>query len=149
MYKTNITADQALEGFGKGIVCSQATFANFAEQMGIDRETALKLASPYGGGSWRGEQCGCVVGGLMAIGLKYGQGDVFDHEKDEIMKAKSQEFMTRFADAYGSCICREILVYDISIPEEAAKIMEENKFGNVCCKAVVDACDILVDVLGE
>ena len=48
-----------------------------------------------------------------------------------IMKAKSQEFMTRFADAYGSCICREILGYDISIPEEAAKIMEENKFGNV------------------
>lgn len=147
MYQTNLTAEQVLEGFGRGIVCSQAVFANFAVQMGLDRELALKLAAPYGAGSWRGEQCGCVIGGLMAIGLKYGQGDDFDPDRYELMKAKSQEFMTKFAELHGSCICREILGYDISIPEEAEKLRAENTFKNICCKAVVDACDILVDVL--
>jgi len=75
MIKTTITEEQALMGFGTGVDCSQAVFGEFAAQLGLDRDTALKIAAPFGGGMWHGETCGCVVGALMAIGLKYGQGE--------------------------------------------------------------------------
>ena len=149
MIKTTITEEQALMGFGVGMDCSQAVFGEFAAQLGLDRETALKIAAPFGGGMWRGETCGCVVGALMAIGLKYGQGEHPDPEKKQAMLAKKAEFEAAFAAKHGSCICREILGYDLSKPEEMAKVMEENLFGKICCKAVVEACSILETILND
>ena len=149
MIETTITADEAFEGFNRGVVCSQATFSEFATQFGMDRETALKVSSAFGGGTWRGEQCGCVVGGLMALGLKYGQGDVVDPEKERIRKAKCDEFMRRFAEKHGSCICREILGLDHGKPDEYKKILEQNLYSKICCHCVTTACGILKDLLND
>ncbi len=147
MITTTITAEQALNGFGSGVDCSQAVFAEFAPQLGIDRETALKIAANFGGGMWEGETCGAVVGALMALGLKYGQGDNADPEKKNAMLAKAAQFKAKFAEKYGGCLCREVLGY--KIPEDMEKIMAENKFGNVCCHVVVDACAICAELLNE
>jgi C_GCAxxG_C_C family probable redox protein len=147
MITSKMTTEQALNGFGTGVDCSQAVFGELAPHLGIDRETALKIAAPFGGGMWNGETCGAVVGALMAIGLKYGQGDAPDQEAKQAMLAKAAAFRQQFAGKYGSCVCREILGY--KIPEEMDKIMEENKFGNVCCHVVVDACEICAKVLNE
>ena len=149
MIKTTITEEQALMGFGTGVDCSQAVFGEFADQLGLDRETALKIAAPFGGGMWHGETCGCVVGALMAIGLKYGQGEAPDQEKKQAMLAQKARFESAFTAKRGSCICREILGYDLSKPEEMAKVMEENLFANVCCKCVVEACAILAEILSD
>lgn len=146
MITTSMTTEQALAGFGK-VDCSQLVFGEFAEQLGLDRETALKIAAPFGGGMWEGETCGAVVGALMAIGLQYGQGDEPDPELKNRMLAKAGEFRKAFAEKYGSCLCREILGY--KIPEDMEKIMAENKFGTVCCNAVVCACEICADILNE
>ena len=149
MMKTTITEEQALMGFGTGVDCSQAVFGEFADQLGLDRETALKIAAPFGGGMWHGETCGCVVGALMAIGLKYGQGEAPDQEKKQQMLAKKAQFEAAFTAKRGSCICKEILGYDLSKPEEMAKVMEENLFAKVCCKCVVEACGILAEILND
>lgn len=147
MINTTITAEQALNGFGTGVDCSQAVFGEFAPQLGMDRETALKVSANFGGGMWEGETCGAVVGALMAIGLKYGQGDDCDPEKKNEMLGKAGAFRAKFSEKYGSCICKDILGY--KIPEDMEKIMEENKFGNVCCHVVVDACAICAEILNE
>lgn len=147
MVKTGITAEKALQGFGAGVDCSQAVFGEFAPQMGVDRETALKISANFGGGMWEGETCGAVVGALMALGLKYGQGDEVDQDKKNAMLAKTAEFKEKFAAEYGSCICKEILGY--KIPEDMEKIMEEDKFGKVCCHLVVRACEICEGILNE
>lgn len=149
MITYNITEQQALVGFGCGVDCSQAVFAEMAPQMGLDRELAMKIAGCFGGGMWHGETCGCVVGALMAIGLKYGQGGPADQERKQIMLAKKAKFEQAFSARRGSCLCREILGYDLSKPEEAARVMEENLFEKICCKAVVEACEILKDVLND
>lgn len=144
-----ITEEQALQGFGKGIDCSQAVFGEFAEALGLDRELALKLAAPFGGGMWRGETCGCVVGALMAIGLKYGQGENCDPEAKGRMLALKAKFEEAFSGKYGSCICKEMLGHDLSTQEGMARVMEEGLFARVCCKAVVDACRILQEILSD
>ena len=60
-------AEIAVTSFSQNFNCSQAVFSAFAPQFGLERETALKLASPFGGGvARRGEVCGgserCIAG---------------------------------------------------------------------------------------
>ncbi|MDD2550794.1 MAG: C-GCAxxG-C-C family protein, partial [Bacteroidales bacterium] len=69
----NDPVSEALELFKSGFNCSQAVLAAFSEECGISRETALKIACPFGGGiGGYGRTCGALTGGLMVIGLKYG-----------------------------------------------------------------------------
>ena len=147
MITSTMTSEKALAGFGSGIDCSQAVFAELAPQLGVDRETALKISACFGGGMWVGETCGAVVGAIMAIGLKYGQGDTVDPDKKNAMLAKAAAFRAKFAEKYGSCVCKEVLGY--KIPEEMEQIMAENKFGNVCFHLVTDACQICAEILNE
>ena len=144
-YTSSMTPEKALAGFGLG--CAQHVFGEFAPQLGLDRETALKIASLFGSGMFEGASCGAVVGGLMAIGLRYGQGDGPDPDRQERLQQKGAEFKARYAELYGSCVCREILGY--KIPEELEKIEAENKFVTVCSRAISDACRICAEILNE
>ena len=62
-------AERARDLFFEGCNCAQAVFLAFAEDR-MDRDTALKIASGYGGGmaGMRGV-CGAVNGMFMAYGL--------------------------------------------------------------------------------
>jgi hypothetical protein len=46
-------AEYAVACFKEGFSCSQAVFAAFAPQMDLERELALKIAGPFGGGMGR------------------------------------------------------------------------------------------------
>lgn len=65
------------------------------------------------------------------------------------MLAKKARFEQAFSARRRICLCREILGYDLSRPEEAARVMEENLFEKICCNAVAEACEILKDVLND
>ena len=143
MYTSSMSPEKALAGFGLG--CAQHVFGEFAPQLGVDRETALKIAALFGSGMFEGATCGAVVGALMAIGLKYGQGDDPDQDKQDVLLQKGEQFKARYAEKYGSCVCREILGY--KIPEQLEQIEAENKFVTVCSHAITDACKICADIL--
>lgn len=103
-------ADRAEELFRSGCACSQAVFCAFAEEMGMDQATAMKVASGLGGGVGRmREVCGAITGAAMAIGLKHGNatGD------DAAAKAKTYELIQKVAGRFraenGSIVCRELL----------------------------------------
>ncbi len=145
MYTSTMTPEKALASFGLG--CAQHVFGEFAPQLGIDRETALKITSLFGSGMFEGASCGAVVGALMAIGLKFGWGDNPDPAQQELIKRKGEEFKAKFAEKYGSRVCREMLGY--KIPEELEQIEAENKFVSVCSNAIADACQICAEILNE
>ena len=46
-------SEQATELFKNGYSCSQAVLLAFAEELNLDRETAAKIASSFGGGMGR------------------------------------------------------------------------------------------------
>lgn len=140
MIKNNLTEEKALAGFGSGIDCSMAVLGEIGPQLGLEKDVCLKVAGAFGGGMWRGDTCGCVTGALMALGLKY--------ENKEELLAKKAQFEEKFSAAYGSCICREMLGYDIG-KGELQKIMDEGYFEKVCCKAAKTACDILAEIMND
>ena len=62
----------ASELFSKRYYCSQAVLAAFAEELGMTKKQALRVAACFGGGMCKAEVCGACTGALMALGLKYG-----------------------------------------------------------------------------
>ena len=64
-------AEKAVTTFTNGYSCSQAVVSAYAEQFGLDHDTALRIAGGFGGGMGRrGEVCGALTGAFMVIGLK-------------------------------------------------------------------------------
>ena len=99
-------AERARELFLEGCNCAQAVFLAFAEEK-LDRETALKIASGFGGGmAGMRDVCGAVSGMFMAYGLLCGPAD----PTDRAAKTKSYEVLRQLAGEFearnGSIICR-------------------------------------------
>ncbi len=96
--------------FEQGYNCSQAVVGAFADELGMDPETAIRLASPFGGGMGRmREVCGAVSGMLMVAGLRHGYTDPKAREEKKETYAMVQELADRMKRANGSIICRELL----------------------------------------
>ena len=68
--------------FKEGYNCSQAVFAAFSKEVGLPRQTALQLASGFGGGIGRmREVCGAFSGadiGIVKYHFELGAGNAFD-----------------------------------------------------------------------
>ena len=133
--------ESAVSIFGQSFNCSQAVFSAFAAHYGLDKETALKLASPFGGGlARRGEICGAVTGALLVLGLARGADTPAG--KDEIYRL-AQEFMRLFEDKHHRLLCRDLIDCDISTPEGMKKAKETGKFTTTCPVLVRDAAEIV------
>ena len=102
-------SEKAKELFKSGYNCSQAVLGVFCEELGLDFDTAMKIASSFGGGMGRmREVCGTVSSMFMAAGLAYAASSASATEKG-IHYKRIQELAKRFKDMNGSIICRELL----------------------------------------
>lgn len=145
----NSKIQNAVEKFEKGFNCSQAVLSSFSEQFGLDCNTALRIATGFGGGMKMGETCGAVTGAFMVLGLKYGNATPEDKETKEKTYEMVIEFTNRFKARNGSVICRELLGCDISTPEGSKVAVEKGLFSSVCPRLVQDAAEILEEMLNE
>ena len=140
-------ADNAVTTHGQSFSCSQSVFSAFAPRFGLDRKTALKLASPFGGGvARRGEICGAVTGALLVLGL--GRGADEPSGKEGIYQL-SQEFMRIFEQKHGTLLCRDLLGCDVSTDEGWQKVKATGKSSTVCPLLVRDAAEIVQALLGS
>ena len=101
---------KAVELFKSGYNCSQAVLGAYAEEIGLDLETALKISSSFGGGMGRmREVCGALTGAFMVIGMLKGDYDSKDNKAKRDLYASIQELADDFKEDNGSIICRELL----------------------------------------
>ena len=139
--------DSALSRFAQGFNCSQAVLSAYAGQFGLDEETALKIASGFGGGMGRmADTCGAVTGAFMVLGLKYGQPRRIGRPRKGSTH-RIRDFAERFKARNGSLVCRDLLGCDISTPEGLQQAREAEMFSKTCPKFVRDACEILEEML--
>jgi C_GCAxxG_C_C family probable redox protein len=122
--------------------------SSFGEELGLGRELALKVAGAFGGGMARmGETCGAVTGALMVIGLKYGMTQAKDEAARDKTYKLAHEFAARFKARHGSMVCRELLGYDLSKPDERKAALEKGLFTTLCPQLVRDAVEIVEQLL--
>ncbi len=99
-------SQRAKELFKQGYNCSQAVFASFCDDLNLDFDTALKIASSFGAGMGRlREVCGAVSGMFMVAGMKYGYTDVKDREAKTEHYKMIQELAEQFKTDNHSIIC--------------------------------------------
>lgn len=139
--------DLAVERFGSGFNCSQAVVGSYCEELGVDCETAFKMATGFGGGMRMGETCGAVTGAFMVLGLKYGNAAAEDKEAKALAYEKVMEFADRFKGRNGSVVCKELLGCDISRAEGRKRADENGLYRSVCPKMVGEAVEILEEML--
>jgi len=140
---------QVQQGFRNHLSCAQQTLAAVAEQLGYEKEEAYRMANAFGGGMMVGDTCGAVAGALIAIGLAFGNDQPGNKERDDACRAKVAEFQRRFRELHGSTICREMIGYDFADPEQRRIARETGKVMEFCPNLVVDAVDILREMLAE
>lgn len=143
-----LKAEEAIALMKEGFHCSQAVLSVFAEELGLDQETALRISCGFGGGmGCLGGTCGAVTGAFMVISLKYGKTEPDDLQADAQTMGLIQTFDREFKALHKTTFCRELIDYDISTPQGFAKAKESGVFADKCLKFVEDAVNILETIL--
>ena len=138
-------ASKAVEIFNSGLNCSQAVFSVYSEELGLNKETALKIAHGFGAGMGRlQEVCGAVTGAFMVLSLKHGSAVSNDAAAKEKIYGLVREFARRFEARNKTTICRDLLDADLI---NGDKVTNAAKVKAVCPKMVKDAVEILEEIL--
>lgn len=138
-------SEEAEKYFSDTFNCSQAVFAPFGKEMGLDEDQCLRIATSFGGGMGRQQlTCGAISGALMVLGLIGGRGKSDDIKKKDEVYHKTVQFFDEFRKLHGSVSCRELLHnLDMNDPNDMKEIDRLELFKNSCPRYVKDAVAII------
>lgn len=138
-------SESAVRYFSEGLLCSQAIVLTFGTELGIDDETAIKIARPFGSGMSRMcETCGAVTGAYMVLGLSRREEN--EKEAKEKTYELCREFSRRFKEINGSTNCERLLNCDLGTPEGQTHFRQEDLI-HLCRSYVKCSAAILEDLL--
>lgn len=134
--------------------CAQTTFFALSEQFGLGGDEILKALTPLPGMAERGETCGAITGGLMAMGLIYGRDDLDDWDTYRTSLIPTNKFCQRFEKELGSTLCCKIQdrafgkSYNLMDPEDL-KAFQRAGATSKCTKVVQKACRLAAEIILE
>jgi C_GCAxxG_C_C family probable redox protein len=142
-------SEDAVQNLGCGYSCSESILAAYCGAYGLDRDTAIRLASGFGGGmGLMGEVCGAVSASFMALGLHFGESDLSKADARGKTYEAVGEFANSFEERHGSILCREIMSRQgVSVPQEWGKAREMGILRSLCPRIVEDCADILEQMI--
>lgn len=142
--------EQAVEMFSDGYSCAQSLLVVFGPDLGVEREAALRLAAPLGGGLSRTDgPCGAAMGALLVLGLKHGHNHPDDEEGAGRIRDLTQDYLARYQERKGSTMCTGILGHDLSQSGVPEKVKEGELAKETCPDAVRTAAQLLEEYLGQ
>ena len=110
-----------------GLNCAQAVLCTYADLAGIDEETAIRLAAPFGAGMGNMEgTCGAITGAGLVLGLV---------SKGPATK-QMRQIMNKFQERNGATQCK--LLKGVG----TGKVLRE------CSDCVADAAEFLEEEIG-
>ena len=137
--------------FEEGCNCCQSLVLAFLPEIGLERETALRMASGLGGGVGRlREICGAVSGSAIVLGFFMGSTDPLDQEKKAALYGEIQRLAESFAAEKGSYLCRELMGLppgkDEPVPEARTAAYYQRR---PCGALIARAAELLAELLNE
>jgi C_GCAxxG_C_C family probable redox protein len=141
-------AEAAMALHERGANCSQSVLAAFAQELGLDGETAMRVATGFGSGMGRlAGTCGAATGAFMALGLARGMRQPEETQAKEAAYTLVREFARRFTEMHDALACRDLLGVDIGTPEGLRLAKERNLFATQCAGYIRDAVGIVEEML--
>ena len=146
MKQKNVLCEKTATRFLEGYNCAQSVLLTMFEHWNGENELIPKIATAFGGGIGRcGSVCGALTGGVMALGIKYGTNAPSLEKRLKVYKL-AQKFLERFEKHHGSVMCRELIGYDLSVPEELEKARRARIFEEKCVNFVKEAVETLIEL---
>lgn len=104
--------------------CSQTVLLVIQELFGPRDDLMVKASGPLAGGSRYYSLCGALLGGALALGMKYGseQLDSLDALIESYEPVK--ELYRRFEEWFGSRYCIGIIGFDLNNPVDRKRWVE-------------------------
>lgn len=124
--------------------CAQSVFSVFAEDLGLDKETAVKIATGFGAGMGRMQSvCGAVSGAILAISLKYG------NDMENTYKI-TRDFIQKFKETTTAVECMDLLDGCNLLTEKGQTFFKVNELKQKKCSEYVRlSCEILEEIINE
>lgn len=144
-------SEKAESLFNQGYSCSQSVVGAFCDEIGLPLETAVKLASSFGGGmGGLREYCGAVTGMFIVTGLLYGYSSPDDYDGKKTHYARIRTLAEQFKEVHHTCVCRELLA---SLPgkleQDPQRRTAEYYKVRPCVRYVKTAAEILDALINE
>ena len=127
---------RAQEFHGKGYNCAQSVVCAYADLVGLDEQTAYKMAEGFGLGMGVMELCGALSGAFMLAGVKGSAGvEVLGTTKAQTYHT-TREMANAFKEKNGTYLCREL------------KGVTDGNVRRSCPGCIEDACALVEEMLG-
>ncbi len=140
--------ERTISYFQQGYSCSQAIVASFGCKYGLEKETGLRLASPFAGGvGCHGATCGALIGAMLIIGLAAGTSSPDKDLSQTKAIALTRELFIRFKNAYKWTDCSQLLGIRMDDPVALSHAGEQGIIDNRCPAIVRDTAHILKTLL--
>ncbi|MDY2778184.1 MAG: C-GCAxxG-C-C family protein [Collinsella sp.] len=128
---------RAAELHETGFNCAQSVLCALAPALGIDAETAFRLAEGFGAGmGGLTETCGAISGAVMALGQTESDGMEAHASKGRTYRL-ARELCRGFQEMNGSTVCRELK----GVGSETGPLRS-------CAGCIDDAVDLYIDIVG-
>ena len=108
-----LMAEKAAGMHATGCNCAQSVFLMFAEEGGLDKETARKLLQSFGGGLAVGEACGAFTGAAAALGLLSDPVTPGDLAAKMAFSEKTRALAEAFREGAGALRCEALRPEDL------------------------------------
>lgn len=140
-------AEQAKHNFENGYNCAQAVACAFSDVFGME-DAAIKRITTALGGGFGGMRyvCGAVMGAGVVLSWAMDGSDTAN--KKEIY-AEAKGLADRFAEHFGSCICKELLGgYSNPVPQERTAEYYKKRPCGECCYVAAELLEKRLAELG-
>ena len=144
-----IYSERASKHFREGYNCAQSVLLAFSDEIGLDKETCLKLSSSFGGGMGRlREVCGAVTSMFAIAGMLRGYTTPNDYEAKAEHYKLIQDLAHDFKTEFGTIICRELLGLNVKHDAPKPEKRTEQYYKDRPCEDIVrDASEIIAEYI--
>ncbi len=139
--------EKAAAFFKQGYNCAQSVLLTMQQYHGHrPNELIPKIATALGGGiGLCGNLCGALTGSILALGMKHGTNQP-SHESRREAYCQAQRFLQQFTESFGTTLCRELIGYDLTDPEQLQEARKQGVFDKKCSRFVKKAVEILIEM---
>ena len=130
--------------------CAQVIVQTFLDVFEEDNTPVSMASSPFAAGlALTGNNCGALIGGLMALGLVYGRKDLKEGMPGILAGIRPMRKLVRyFEETYKNPNCRDITGTDLADPEKSTAYFEAGGLER-CATMMADVAGFVGDIIWE
>ena len=130
--------------------CAQVIVQTFLDVFEENNTPVSMASSPFAAGlALTGNNCGALIGGLMALGLVYGRKDVAEGMEGILAGIRPmRKLVNYFQETYHSPNCSEITGTDLADPEKATVYFDAGGLEK-CANMMADVAGFVGEIIYE